>query len=51
MWENVADMGQSDKVSRYRCLSCQEFIPGQEGRMRLLADEHHRFAAAAKRSA
>lgn len=26
MWESVTDMGESDKVSRYRCLGCGVFL-------------------------
>jgi hypothetical protein len=27
MWDNVADMGERGKISRYRCLSCQTILP------------------------
>jgi hypothetical protein len=26
MWENIEDMGEVDKVSRYRCLGCGVFL-------------------------
>ena len=26
MWENIEDMGEADKVSRYRCLDCGAFL-------------------------
>jgi hypothetical protein len=27
MWESVQDMGEIDKISRYRCLDCGVFLP------------------------
>jgi hypothetical protein len=27
MWENVQDMGDAEKISRYRCLDCGANIP------------------------
>jgi hypothetical protein len=26
MWENVADMGRQDRISRYRCLDCLKVL-------------------------
>lgn len=26
MWENIEEMGESDKISRYRCLDCGVFL-------------------------
>jgi hypothetical protein len=26
MWENIQDMGEIDKISRYRCLGCGVFL-------------------------
>ncbi|MGD9890129.1 MAG: hypothetical protein AB7R89_26665 [Dehalococcoidia bacterium] len=26
MWENIEDMGEVDKISRYRCLGCGVFL-------------------------
>ena len=34
MWESVDEMGDSDKVSRYRCLDCSDFLPLAAGRGR-----------------
>jgi len=27
MWESVHEMGEFDKISRYRCLDCGRYIP------------------------
>jgi hypothetical protein len=34
MWENVEEMGDPDKVTRYRCRECSEFLPLSAGRDR-----------------
>jgi hypothetical protein len=26
MWENIHDMGETDKITRYRCLGCGLFL-------------------------
>jgi hypothetical protein len=26
MWETIEEMGESDKISRYRCLNCGVFL-------------------------
>jgi hypothetical protein len=32
MWDSVADMGEQDRVSRYRCLDCHEILSAAAGR-------------------
>ncbi len=32
MRESVADMGERDKINRYRCLDCQQILSEQVGR-------------------
>jgi hypothetical protein len=42
-WDNVADMGQEDKATSYRCDSCyQEFTPEEARAMRAIALERMR---------
>lgn len=31
MWDNAADMGHSDKVTRYKCDHCHQFFTAEEG--------------------
>lgn len=30
MWDSVADMGERDKITRYRCLNCQIILPAAQ---------------------
>ena len=32
MWESVQDMGERDKISRYKCEACQHILPASVGR-------------------
>ena len=32
MWESVQDMGERDKISRYKCEACQHTFPASLGR-------------------
>lgn len=44
LWDSADDIGNADKVARYKCESCQEELSREEGD-RLRADEAERVAS------
>jgi hypothetical protein len=52
MWENIDDMGNADKISRYRCLDCGVFLSTAAApRDATRHDATSTFAAAGSRDA
>ena len=45
MWESVEEMGERDRISRYRCAECQALLSGDQGRVLLRERRSQEIAA------